>query len=246
MSTSPQVVLITGANTGIGEAVARSLATNHGYHVIIGSRNLDAGKSVASSLTSRGLHASTVHLDLDDEASIQAAAQTIEAKHGHLDVLINNAAVFLEVDSRNAGLTVRQRFEQTFVPNLFGQVGVTEAMLPLLRKANEPRIVFVSSRLGSLANALDPNAPYYENDFRSYNCSKAALNVLALNYARMLDDVGGLVNVVCPGLVNTRLSGYNKAGHTPEVGAERIVEMATIGKGGPTRTFSDKNGPIEW
>ncbi|KAI1773052.1 hypothetical protein F4818DRAFT_131577 [Hypoxylon cercidicola] len=190
-----------------------------------------------------------MHLDLADESSIQAAAQTIEAGYGRLDVLINNAAVILEADPQNAGLTTRQRFEQTFVPNLFGQVGVTEAMLPLLRKVNGdsvPRIVFMSSRLGSLANALDPRARFYETDFRSYNCSKAALNVLALNYARMLDDVGGLVNVVCLGLVKTRLSGYNEAGYTPDVGAERIVEMAAIGKGGPTKTFSDKKGEIQW
>ncbi|XXH00889.1 low affinity high capacity ammonium permease [Hypoxylon texense] len=245
MSPSAQVALITGANTGIGEAVARSLAT-HGYQVIIGSRNLDAGIAVASSLTSRGLNASAVHLNLADEASIRSAAQTIETQHVRLDVLINNAAVFLEADPLvNAGLTVRQRFEQTFVPNLFGQVGVTEAMLSLLRKADTPRIVFVSSRLGSLANALDPNAPFSENDFRSYNCSKAALNMLALEYAKMLDDVRGLVNVVCPGLVKTRLSGFNEAGHTPEVGAERIVQMA-VEKGGPTRTFSDNRGEIQW
>lgn len=83
---------------------------------------------------------------------------------------------------------MRQRIEQTFVPNVFGQAGFTEDMLPLLRKAGETgvlRIVFVSSRLGSLANALDPNAPFYENDFRSYNYSKAALNMPALNYDRM-------------------------------------------------------------
>ncbi|KAI2465218.1 short-chain dehydrogenase [Annulohypoxylon bovei var. microspora] len=229
----PQVALITGANIGVGEAVARFLAADHGYHVIIGSR----------------LAASAVQLDLADEDSIQAAAQTIQADHGRLDVLVNNAAVFLEPDPSNANLTVRQRFEKTFIPNLFGQVGITEAVLPLLRKAADggvPRIVFVSSRIGSLANAMDPNAAFYDMDFRSYDCSKAALNILALNYARMLDDVGGLVNVVCLGLVKTRLSGYAEGGHSPEVGAERIVQMATLAKGGPTKTFSDKNGSIAW
>ncbi|KAI1404981.1 hypothetical protein F4819DRAFT_483224 [Hypoxylon fuscum] len=153
---TPQVALITGENTGIGEAIACSLAIDHGYHVIIGLRDLGAGYSVA--------------------------------KHGQRNVLLNSAAIFLESDPRNARLTVRQRIEQTFVPNVFGQAGFTEDMLPLLRKAGETgvlRIVFVSSRLGSLANALDPNAPFYENDFRSYNYSKAALNMPALNYDRM-------------------------------------------------------------
>ncbi|KAI1391667.1 short-chain dehydrogenase [Hypoxylon trugodes] len=246
MSSPIQIALITGANTGVGEAVARSLALKHEYHVIIGSRNLAAGTAVTSSLQERGLRASAIHLDLADEASIQAAARTIETDFGRFDVLVNSAAVFLELDPRNAGLTLRQRFEQTFVPNLFGQADITEAVLPLLRKASVPRIVFVSSRLGSLANALDPKAAFYENDFRPYNCSKASLNVLAINYARMLDNVGGLVNVVCPGLVKTRLSNYAEAGHSPEVGAERIVQMATLGKEGPTRTFSDRSGLILW
>ncbi|RYP69303.1 hypothetical protein DL771_006178 [Monosporascus sp. 5C6A] len=249
-----QVALVTGANTGIGEAVAKSLAADHGYHVIIGSRNLAAGQAVADTLTARGLKASAVHLDLADESSIQAAAKSIAAAHnGRLDVLINNAAVLLGTSPDAAGLTERQRFERTFVPNLFGQVGVTEAMWPLLRKAaeaeggsNVPRIVFVSSRMGSLTITKDPTTPFYHKDYRSYDCSKAALNMLALNYARMMEDVGGLVNVVCPGLVKTKLTGYMEGGDAVERGAERIVQMATLAKGGPTKTFSDRNGEIPW
>ncbi|RYP02901.1 hypothetical protein DL764_005517 [Monosporascus ibericus] len=253
-ASTPQVALVTGANTGIGEAVAKSLAANHGYHVIIGSRNLAAGQAVADTLTARGLKASAVHLDLADESSIQAAAKSIAAAHNdRLDVLVNNAGVLLGTGPAAAGLTERQRFERTFVPNLFGQVGVTEAMWPLLRKAaetggsgNVPRIVFVSSRMGSLAHAKDPTTSFYHKDYRSYDCSKAALNMLALNYARMMEDLGGLVNVVCPGLVKTKLSGYIEGGDTVERGAEQIVQMATLAKGGPTKTFSDRNGDIEW
>ncbi|RYP19795.1 hypothetical protein DL765_003141 [Monosporascus sp. GIB2] len=253
-TSTPQVALVTGANTGIGEAVAKSLAADYGYHVIIGSRDLAAGQAVADTLTARGLKASAVHLDLADESSIQAAAKSIAAAHnGRLDVLVNNAGVLLWGPAVE-GLTQRQLFERTFVPNLFGQVGVTEAMWPLLRKAaeagsdgsNVPRIVFVSSRMGSLAHAKDPTTPFYHKDYRAYDCSKVALNMLALNYARMMEDVGGLVNVVCPGLVKTKLNGYMDGADTVERGAERIVQMATLPKGGPTKTFSDRNGEIEW
>ncbi|KAL7625848.1 hypothetical protein AAE478_005071 [Parahypoxylon ruwenzoriense] len=140
--------------------------------------------------------------------TIQKAAQIIEAEHDRLDVPVNKPALFLEPDPSNATLTVRQRFERTFVPNLFRQASVTEAMPPLLIKADGvPRTASVSSRLGSLANALDPNSAFYENDFRSYNCSKAALNTLVLNYAKMLDDAGSLVNVVCPGQTETQRVG---------------------------------------
>ncbi|RYP65595.1 hypothetical protein DL770_008967 [Monosporascus sp. CRB-9-2] len=134
--TQALTTLVTGANTGIGEAVAKSLAADHGYHVIIGSCNLAAGQAVADTLTARGLKASAVHLDLVDESSIQVAAKSIVAAHnGRLDVLVNNARILLGTGPAAAGLTERQRFECTFAPNLFGQVGVAEAMWPLLRKA---------------------------------------------------------------------------------------------------------------
>lgn len=93
---------------------------------------------------------------------------------------------------------------------VFGQADITEAVLPLLRRAAEedkehvPRIVFVSSRMGSLAQAKIKGTPFYGTDYRGYDCSKAALNMLALNYGRMMEDVGGLVNVACPGLVATK------------------------------------------
>ncbi|KAI1080671.1 short-chain dehydrogenase [Whalleya microplaca] len=222
MSSKTQVALITGANTGIGEAVATSLAADHGYH------------------------ASSVHLDLADAASISAAAKAIEAAHGRLDALVNNAGVLLETDPAAASLTLRQRLEATMATNLFGQADVTEAVWHLLLRAADapPRVVFVSSRMGSLVVAQDKGFRFYEGDFRAYDCSKAALNMLALNYGRMMDGVDGMVNCVCPGVVNTKVSGWQ--GATPEVGAERIVQMATLGKGGPTKTYSDRNGWIPW
>ncbi|KAK7752240.1 hypothetical protein SLS62_005774 [Diatrype stigma] len=255
MSPHQQVALITGANTGIGAAVAASLAADHGYHVIIGSRKLEAGQAAADALTARGLAASAVQLDLADEASVQAAARAIAAAHnGRLDVLVNNAGILIDADPdvRSGKVTVRERFERTFVPNLFGQVGITEAVWPLLRRAAEedkehvPRIVFVSSRMGSLTQATIKETNFYNIDYRSYDCSKAALNMLALNYARMMEDVGGLVNIACPGLVKTKLNGFMEGAIPVELGAERIVQLATLPKGGPTKTFSDRNGEIPW
>lgn len=120
MSPRQQVALITGANTGIGAAVATSLAADHGYHVIIGSRKLEAGQAVADALTARGLAASAVQLDLADTSSVQAAARTIAAAHGgRLDVLVNNAGILIDVnpDVLSGKVTVRERLERTFVPN---------------------------------------------------------------------------------------------------------------------------------
>jgi NAD(P)-dependent dehydrogenase (short-subunit alcohol dehydrogenase family) len=85
---------------------------------------------------------------------------------------------------------------------------------------------------------------WYPTDYKSYDSSKAATNMLAVNYARILNGKG-LVNVVCPGLVKTNLTKF-LMGETPEVGAQRVVEMATLEKGGPTATYSNLHGVVPW
>ncbi|TVY84575.1 Short-chain dehydrogenase/reductase tropE [Lachnellula suecica] len=245
MSTqSKTIVLITGSNTGIGLATARKLAAQPNYHVIIGSRNAAAGAEAAASLKAENPSAdvSSVLIDLVSDDTINTAVEHISSTHGRLDVLINNAGVLLE----RAGLNTRDLFQQTFATNVFGAACLTEACLPLLRKSSLPRLVFVSSRMGSLELTLDKTTPYYAIDYKAYDASKAALNMLALNYKRILDDKGGLVNVACPGLVSTKLTNFYPGALTPEVGAERIAELAMLSEGSVNGTFSDRNGEIAW
>jgi NAD(P)-dependent dehydrogenase (short-subunit alcohol dehydrogenase family) len=238
------VALISGANTGIGLAVATKLAKDHGYHVVIGSRNAAAGKEAAAALVADGGAASSVQLDLSSDESIAAAVATIESEFGALNVLVNNAGVLLDL---TPGLTTRQLFDQTLATNVTGAACLTEACLPLLRKSTElPRLVFVSSRMGSITESLNKDTIYYNIDYKAYDCSKAALNMLALNYARILEEQGAMVNVACPGLVQTKLTGFHPMGASTEAGAERIVQLATLAKGGPTATFSDRDGSIPW
>ena len=243
-SPDTTIVLISGGNTGIGLAVASKLVKEHpNYHVIIGSRNAAAGVEAATSLSSDGSSVSSVQLDLTSDESIASSVKYVESSYGRLDVLINNAGILLD---RFKELTTRELFNQTFSTNVIGTACLTEAFLPLLRKSNFPRIVFVSSRMGSLVVATDASTPWYNIDYKSYDASKAAANMLALNYARILKDQGGLVNVACPQLVKTKLNGFMEMALPPDVGAKRIVELATLGKGGPTGTFSDKDGVIPW
>lgn len=242
MPSNQRVALISGANAGIGLAVATALAKDHGYHVIIGSRNAAAGEQAAATLAAAGASASSVQLDISSDESIAGAASRIEREFGALDVLINNAGVLLDWN----GLSTRELFNQTFITNVVGTVCLTEACLPLLRKSVVPRLVFVSSRMGSLAVATDKSTPFYSIDYKAYDSSKAALNMLALNYARILEGDGALVNAVCPGLVKTKLTGFHSMGSSTELGAQRIVELATAVKGGPTATFSDRDGGIPW
>ncbi|KAI1614148.1 short chain dehydrogenase reductase [Exophiala viscosa] len=244
MSATKTIALISGANSGIGLAAATLLARDHGYHVIVGSRNEDAGKRVAASLVADGYSASSVQLDISSDESIMAAAGWIEHEFGVLDVLINNAGIML--DTRRDGRSTRELFTETFSTNTIGAACLTEACLPLLRKSESPRVLFVSSRMGSVSETTNKSTMYYNLDYRAYDCSKAALNMLALNYARILDDVGAMVNVVCPGLVKTKLIDDHPYGTSPELGAQRIVQLATASKGGPTATFTDRDGVIPW
>ncbi|KAH6884270.1 hypothetical protein B0T10DRAFT_579769 [Thelonectria olida] len=239
------IALITGANQGIGLAVAKILATEHSYHVLIGSRNPQAGEKVALELQQAGQKASTIQLDLESPASIEQAISRIERDFGYLDVLVNNAGVLLDL---NHTLGTWDMFTKTFTTNVVGTATLTEGLLPLLSKSKvgPPRIVFVTSLMGSFERATDKTTMYYNTDYKAYDASKASVNMLMLNYARILEGTGAKVNSVCPGLVRTALTGYTEYGHSPEVGASRIVELATLGEDGPTGTVSDRNGPLPW
>lgn len=238
------VTLISGANQGIGLATAIKLAKEHGHHVIIGSRDPDAGAKAATSLQAEGHAADSVQLDLESDISISAAVKYIDEKFGRLDVLVNNAGIL--IDATPAADNIRHLFTRTFNTNVIGTACLTDAMLPLLRKSTLPRIVFVSSRMGSLSEATNHGTSFYHLDCKAYDSSKAAFNMLALNYARILENADGLVNIACPGLVASNLHVAVKGGTTTEVGARRVVELAVLEKGGPSMTFSDIKGAVPW
>lgn len=246
MSTSSYpIVLVSGGNSGLGLATAKRLATEHKYTVIIGSRNPKAGEDLALEFQSQGLAISSVQLDITSDDSIAAAINHIITTFGRLDILINNAGIMLDQFRDEMG--TRDLFTRTFSTNIIGAACLTEACLPLLRNSALPRIIFISSVMGSITKALDKTTAWYGVDYKAYDSSKAALNMLAVNYDRILADKNGLVNVVCPGLVSSNLSEFVKAyGEAPEVGAQRVVELAVAEKGSVTGTFSDRNGGIPW
>ncbi|KAL4954359.1 hypothetical protein BDW69DRAFT_205253 [Aspergillus filifer] len=245
---SRPITLITGANQGIGLATAKILASKHNHHVLIGCRNIAAGEEVASSLRSEGHTATAIQLDLSSEPSIKDAVTTIESKFGYLDVLINNAAVLLD-GKTDMFTSTWDLYTKTFTPNVIGTGTLTEFLLPLLKKAkaNPPTIIFVSSIMGSISVSQDSSTFWYATDYKVYDASKAAVNMLTVNYDRVLKDVGGRVNCVCPGLVKSNLSSYTDYGTSTELGAQRIVELATVGKeNAVSGTFSNREGQIAW
>ncbi|KAJ7662964.1 hypothetical protein B0H17DRAFT_1019999 [Mycena rosella] len=238
-----KVVLVTGANKGIGLEIAKQLASYEGYHILIGSRDAERGEQAAEALKKEGLSVEALTIDVADDRSIEAAVQTVKSKFGRLDVLINNAGVLL--DTFTGAPSSRAIFEQTFSVNVFGAASTTEAFVPLLEKSAAARVVFVSSGLGSLTFLADPEGRSVSFPAPAYRCSKAAMNMLALTYAQRFRAQGWKVNIHNPGLVATDINNHMGT-RTAEEGAMGAVRLATLGEDGETGTFSENEGPLPW
>ncbi len=231
--------LITGANKGLGFETARRLVAA-GHTVYVGSRDAGRGRRAAGELGAR-----MVVLDVTDDASVAAAAKAVEAGGG-LDVLVNNAGI----EGRKADGRVFGAAELTagvirtiFETNVFGVVRVTRAFLPLLARSAAPVIVNVSSGLGSMARMTAPGSPASAYPGVAYPTSKAAVNMLTVQYAKAFP--GMRINAVEPGFTATDLN-MHQGTQTVEEGAEIIVRMAHLGPGGPTGGYFDADGPIPW
>jgi NAD(P)-dependent dehydrogenase (short-subunit alcohol dehydrogenase family) len=231
--------LITGANKWLGYETARQLVAA-GHDVYIGARDEVRGRRAADQLEAR-----FIHLDVTDDGSVAAAAAVIAAAGG-LDVLINNAGIaestadgrFLTVAEVTAD-SVRTAFET----NVIGVVRVTHAFLPLLQKSAAPVVVNVSSGLSLPRNLMHSTSPAHTYPGLAYPASKAALNVITVQYAKAFPDIR--INVVNPGFAATDINGHTGA-NTVERGSQIIARMAQISPDGPSGGFFDLQGSIVW
>jgi NAD(P)-dependent dehydrogenase (short-subunit alcohol dehydrogenase family) len=218
--------LITGANKGLGFEAARQL-TAAGHRVWIGARDLTRGRRAAEALG-----AEFVQLDVTDDASVEQAVETV----GALDVLVNNAGI-------SAGEATADDMRAVYETNVFGAVRMLHAFIPLLERSREPVVVNVSSGLGSLGLASDPDSPWADFSFPVYASSKAALNMLTLKYAGAFPRMR--INSVDPGYTATDFNAH-RGTQTVEEGAETIVRYALTAPDGPTGGFFDASGPTPW
>lgn len=228
------VTLITGANKGIGFETAKQLLAQ-GHTVYIGARDVERGEKAAAELGAR-----FVQLDVTDDVSVLAAAETIRAEVGHLDILVNNAGILGEVTSPEE-MTV-EHMRPVYETNVFGTVRVTRAFLPLLRDAEAPSVVNVTSGVGSFTLIHDPNRVESQYPLAAYGSSKVAVTMLTMQYANTIPDMR--FNVVDPGQSATDFTGG--LGHSVQEGTDAAVRIATLGDKTPTGTATDREGVLPW
>ena len=243
MAQPSDIVLISGGNTGIGYETVKKLGSeNPTYHILMGCRDMTKGEEAIATLPA-GISVTAVQLDVTSDISITECVDLVSNKYGRLDVLINNAG-FL-----GTGTTLRERYTSVLSVNAVSAACLTDAFLPLLKKSMQPRIVFVTSSLGSLTRT---STAYIDRPI-FYRASKAAMNMIGVCYAKDLEAEGFSVNICDPGLNGTGLARQAGAPEElirslphPSGGAINVVRLATLKKGEETGTFSCKEGPLPW
>ena len=242
-----KVALVTGANTGVGFQIAKALAHN-GYSVYIGARNQEKGETAAAEI---GAQSKAIQLDITDSQSIEAAITRIQSEAGFLTLLVNNAAISnvgqagrtMEeiLGAQRASIAAIDEMKMVWETNVFGTLALTQAFLPLLRKADTARIVTVSSALGSLTLNANPANPYRSAFDAVYGASKTALNGIFLSLAIDLGNTNIKVHLVSPGFTATALNNFEGT-DTVEEGSIEPIRVA-LAEDLPTGSFT---GPADY
>ncbi|MEO6815873.1 MAG: SDR family oxidoreductase [Edaphobacter sp.] len=245
MSEAKKVALITGANRGLGLDTARKLG-QQGITVLVAARDLAKSEAAAATLKKEGIDARAIKLDVNDSADYATAAKSIEKDFGVLDILVNNAGVFLDNRGPNETSTTSEDvLRKTFDTNFFAVVGLTQALLPLLRKSNAGRIVNLSSILGSLTLHATKGSYVYDAKTFAYNASKAALNAFTIHLAHELANTKIKMNSAHPGWVKTEMGGEG-AMLEIEDGVKTSVQLATLPEDGPTGGYFHMGESLPW
>jgi NAD(P)-dependent dehydrogenase (short-subunit alcohol dehydrogenase family) len=240
-----KIALITGANKGIGLETARQLG-KLGITVLVGARDQAKGDAAVAELKKDGVDARAVKLDVDNSSDYEAVKKLIEKDYGRLDILINNAGVMLDSRKGNqTSNTSQDVLRKTFNTNFFAAVGLTQALLPLLKKSVGGRIVNLSSILGSNTLHATPGSFIYDAKTFAYDASKAALNSFTIHLAHELKDTKIKVNSAHPGWVKTEMGGEG-AQLDVETGAKTSVELATLQDSGPNGAYVHLGKPLPW
>lgn len=233
-----KTALITGANKGIGYGLAREL-TEKGYEVWIGARNPDLGLKAAHELKAK-----FIQIDVTDPKSVETAFKEFSKTHDSLDLLVNNAGVYLMGKDDLADKATLESIKQTFDVNFLGVISVSQTFLPLVKKA-KGHILNISSGMGSQGLMSDPNS--FIKDYPmmlGYCSSKAALNTFTILMAKQVKEFGVRVNSICPGYVDTELNGHSGVLTTSE--SAKNIYKRIIDNNTETGVYAQADGVYPW
>ena len=244
-----KIAFITGGNRGLGFQTALDLK-DAGVKVVIGSRNLAEGEKAVAKLRAEGVDADTLQFDITQPADWQSAYDYFNSRYGRLDILVNNAGIAagsfpVEGPDHSASEVPLDLVRKVFETNFFAQVGLTAALLPLLKKSPAGRIVNLSSILASLALHADPKSPIYNAKSFAYDASKTALNAYTIHLAHELRGTSIKVNSAHPGWVKTDMGGKDAPMELSE-GGKTSAALATLPDDGPTGGYFHMGKPLPW
>jgi NAD(P)-dependent dehydrogenase (short-subunit alcohol dehydrogenase family) len=251
-TNGPLVAFITGGNRGLGLQTARELGVK-GISVVLGVRDLSKAEGAVATLRKEDIHTEAIRLDLADFGTHEEAFNYFSKRRGHLDILVNNAAVWLEEPppkvaqpggNRTSTLPI-EILRRTFETNFFGTVALTQRLLPLLRRSEAGRVVNVSSIQGSLALHADPSSAIFPYKVFAYDASKAALNSFTIHLAHELRYTPIKVNSAHPGWVKTEMGGEGASLEISE-GGKTSCWLATLPEDGPTGGFFHMRDTVPW
>jgi NAD(P)-dependent dehydrogenase (short-subunit alcohol dehydrogenase family) len=233
-----KIAVVSGANRGLGLGTSLSLAEKN-YHVVMLARKIDGMEQHIQNIKNKGQSAEVFKLDVTDEAAIRNLKKYLEDTYGHIDVLVNNAGVYLESGKVPSSVleVPAEICLKTFEINSLGPLRLTQALVPLLAKSKSARIVNVSSGMGSMSEM--------GAGFAAYRMSKSALNALTRVFAAELADKKIKVNAICPGWVRTDMGGPS-AQRSIEEGVSGIVWAATLPDSGPSGGYFRDGKKVEW
>jgi NAD(P)-dependent dehydrogenase (short-subunit alcohol dehydrogenase family) len=237
------IALVTGANKGIGREISRQLAAK-GILVLMGARDRERGEKAVADLRAQGIPVEFIRIDVTSQPSVDQAVSEVNRRHGRLDILVNNAGIALDWFP-GSELAV-ETLQKTYETNVFGVFRVTKALLPLLKKSKHGRVVNLSSALGSLTRSADPDSPLASrNMLLAYCSSKAALNMITVQFANELKTSGIKVNAANPGFTATDMNQH-RGPRTVEQAAATPVRLALLPDDGPTAGVFSDEGSEPW